>query len=175
MGNIELVEYNQEKKLRECIIGECEAQIETAKSISRHRRIHRSEQYFGPTRQEMACPYCSKKWSALELLFAHVKVRPQGGSRDIETCTEIHTQDTPRDKWAKILLRMKGIILEIQLQEMKYPQQPREELYTKASDRMREGDGKRRIQKEKMEINIERNKAGDTAAERTRQQETGEE
>ena len=138
-------------------------QIHTGKGITRHSKTHRTEQYFGPNRQEMTCPYCRKTMSALEVLVIHMEIRPQGGSRNVETCAKLQAQVTPRGKWAKILLRMKGNIPEIQLHEMKYSQQPKEVLYTKAADRMRGREERRRTQKEGIEIDPRRNKTENTA------------
>ena len=117
-------------------------QIHTGKGITRHSKTHRTEQYFGPNRQEMTCPYCRKTMSAIEVLVIHMEIHPRGGSRNIETCAKLQTQDAPRGKWAKILLRMKGGVPEIQLQDMKYSQQPKEVLYTKSADRMKEREAK---------------------------------
>ena len=100
-GNLGLVEYNQEKQIWECRIENCEMQINTSRGMTRRRKIHRPEHYFGPNRQEMTCPYCSKTMSAAEILVVPMETHPQGGSRNIEICTQIHAQDTPRDNWAK--------------------------------------------------------------------------
>ena len=47
-------------------------------------------------------------------------------------------EETTRDKWAQILLRMKGNIPEIRIRQSKYPQQGQEEIHTRASDRKKE-------------------------------------
>ena len=57
-------------------------------------------------------------------------------------------EDTARDKWAKILLRMKGNIPEICIRQPKYSQQGTEEIHTKASDRKKQ---KREQQRELLE------------------------
>ena len=59
-GNIGLSEYNPEMQIWECRIDDCEAKIEKSTGVSHHRRLRRSEQYSGPNRQEMTCPYCRR-------------------------------------------------------------------------------------------------------------------
>ena len=71
-----------------------------------------------------------------------MEVKPKEGNWNIETCPELRQNDTPRDKWEKILLKMKGNIHEVKLQQRKYPHQPREKLNTKATD------GNKRMKKE---------------------------
>ena len=93
----------------------------------------------------MTCPYCRKTMNAMGGLFIHLKIQPQAGDWDIETCPKLQLNDTPRDKWAKILQRMKGNMREVKLRERKYPQQLEEAIYTKVSDR----DKGKRQEKEK--------------------------
>jgi len=79
-----------------------------------------------------------------------LEIEAQRGEWDIETCIKMRKEDTSRDKWAKILLRMKGNIPEIRLRQPKYPQQGTEELHTKASDRKnRSGNNNKKIWKDK--------------------------
>ena len=66
-----------------------------------------------------------------------MEVQPQEGNRNIETCPKLQPRDTPRDKWAKILLRTKGKIPEVKLRGKQYTQQPKGKLYTKAADRQK--------------------------------------
>ena len=51
---------------------------------------------------------------------------------------------TPRDNWAKILLRMKGNIPEVCLRERRHSQQQTEKIYKKAPDRLKERAEKKR-------------------------------
>ena len=94
-------------------------------------------------------PYCRKTMSAMDRLFIHMKIQPHEGDWDIETCPKLQPNDTPRDKWAKILLRTKENISEVRLRGKKYPQQPTEEIYTKASDRIRKKEKKRKKEMKK--------------------------
>jgi len=143
-------------------------QINTSRGMTRRRKIHRTEHYFGPNRQEMTCLYCSKTMSAMKILVVHIESHPQGGSRHIEIRTQIHTQDTPRDKWGKILLQMKGNIHEVQIQGKKYTPQPKDKCYTKASDRMKKREEERRRTKEEQpRNNLAKDKTTYTSAERT--------
>ena len=75
--------------------------------------------------------------------------------------------DTPRDKWAKILLRMKGNIPEVCLQKMKHPQQQTERIYTKASDRLKQKRAENRKGKtQKENERHEQGKGADHGAEK---------
>ena len=65
----------------------------------------------------MTSPYCSKTMNAMRRLFIHIKIQPQEGHWDIETCPKLMPEETPRDKWAKVLLRMKGNVPEIKLRK----------------------------------------------------------
>ena len=70
-------------------------------------------------------------------LFIHMEVQPQEGNRNIETWPKLQQNDTPRDKWATTLLKMKGDIHEVKIRGKQYPQQLKEEMHTKAADRKR--------------------------------------
>ena len=60
-------------------------------------------------------------------LFIHIKVQPQACDWNIETCPKLPPEETPRGKWAKILLRMKGKVPEAKIRKKKYPKQPEKE------------------------------------------------
>ena len=72
-------------------------------------------QYYGPDIQEVICPYCIKSLNAISRLFIHVKIQPQNGGWGTETCHKLIPDDTPREKWAKLIMRAKGNIPEIKL------------------------------------------------------------
>ena len=97
----------------------------------------------------MTGPYCSKTMNAMGRLFIHIKIQPQAGHWDIETCPRLTPEEKPRDKWAKVLLRMKGNVHGIKLRNEKYSQQPRKEIaiYTKASDRKKKEGNKKKMTK----------------------------
>ena len=116
------------------------------KKIAHRRKKHHPEHYFGPDQQEMTCPYCRKTMNAMRRLFIHIKIQPQEGHWNIETCPKLMPEETPRGKWAKVLLRMKGNVPEIKLRKEKYPQQPKKEIaiYTKASDRKKKGRNRKK-------------------------------
>ena len=106
--DIGLTEYNSKTMTWECRIGDCDAKMETTKRISHHRRKHHPEHCFGPNKQDITSPYCSKTLSALNRLLIHIELSPREGHWNIDTCPQLQQDDDPRDKWAKILLRMKG-------------------------------------------------------------------
>ena len=115
--DIGLAEYSPEAQIWG--IDDCGSKIDTSKKISHGRKKHQPEQYFGPDQQEMTSPYCRKTMNALGRLLIHMEVKPREGNWNIETCQKLQQNDTPRDKWAKLLLKMNGIIHEVKLQQQK--------------------------------------------------------
>ena len=77
LGKIGLAEYNPNKKIWECRIDECEAEIDTTKKISPRRKKHHHEHYFRPNAQETTCPYCIKTMNAIGRLFIHLEIQSQ--------------------------------------------------------------------------------------------------
>ena len=73
--------------------------------------------------------------NAMGRLFIHLKIQPQAGNWNVETCPKLTPEETPRGKWAKILLRMKGNVPEVKLRKKRYPRQPKNDVYAKAPDR----------------------------------------
>ena len=142
----------------------------TRGKISPRRTKHHPEHYFGPKAQEVTCPYCSKTLNAIDRLLKHLEIAAQEGDWNIETCAKMQKEETTRDKWAQILLRMKGNIPEICLRQPKYSQQGTEERHTKASDRKNRNEhnnkkrwkdrkgknGKRRTQEGRQQQRIKR-------------------
>ena len=114
-GKIGLVEFNERTEKWECRIDDCQEEMDTSRKIAQHRKKHHGEQYYGPDTREVICPYCGKTLNATNRLFAHMKIQPQKGGWNTETCPKLIPEDTPRDKWAKLILRMKGNIPEIKL------------------------------------------------------------
>ena len=106
---------------------------------------HHSEQYYGPDLQEVTCPYCGKTLNAANRLFIHMKIQPQNGGWNTETCPKLIPEDTPRDKWAKLILRMKGNIPEIKLREWehKHSEEKIVAMHTKAAERQKEKDSQK--------------------------------
>ena len=107
-GKIGLVEYNAKTTRWECRINDCEDEIDTAKKYHIVGKNTILNSNFGPDQQEMTCPYCRKTMNAMRRLFIHLKIQPQAGNWNVETCPKLTPEETPRGKWAKILLRMKG-------------------------------------------------------------------
>ena len=109
-----------------------------------------------------------------------MEVTPQEGDWDIDACQKLQQEDAPREKWAKILLRMKGNIPEVKLQPRRYPHQTREELCTKAHDRREEKQKKQQEQEEKettaetwgRDVQQDRQQTRQTAAEEKQQKTT---
>ena len=128
--------------------------MDTSRKISQHRKKYHGEQYYGPDTREVICPYCGKTLNATNRLFVHMKIQPQKGGWNTETCPKLIPEDTPRDKWAKLILRMKGNIPGIKLRawEHKHSEEKIVIMQTKAADRQKEknsqkhntakGDGK---------------------------------
>ena len=64
---------------------------------------------------------------------------------------KIHQEETPRGKWAKILLQMKGTILEVRLQPRRYLYRPQRKLHTEAKDRREEMSQKKKEEERERE------------------------
>ena len=93
----------------------------TKKHIPHHRRARRREYHFGPNKQDITCPYCSKTLIAQNKLLMHIELAPQEGHRNVEICPHLRREDTPKEKWIKILRMMLGNMPELRLQPRKYP------------------------------------------------------
>ena len=76
--------------------------------------------------------------NAIGRLFIHLEIQSQVGNWNVETFLNMPQEDTPRDKWEKILMGTKGNIPELCLQKIKHPQQQTERIYTKTSDRLKQ-------------------------------------
>ena len=74
-----------------------------------------------------------------------MKIQPQKGGWDTETCHKLIPEDTPRDKWAKLILRMKGNIPEIKLRERerKHSEEKTVAMHTKAAERQKEKESQK--------------------------------
>ena len=88
-------------------------------------------------------------------LYIHMQVSPQEGNWNTETCQKLQQEDTPMGKWAKILLRLKGNMPEVKLQQQKYSHHQREKLSTRAKDRRGEDERRKRSQQQKQEKTAE--------------------
>ena len=109
---------------------------------------HHHEQYYGPDLQEVICPYFGKSLNATNRLFIHMRIQPQKEGWCAETCRRLIPEDTPRDKWAKLVLRMKGNIPEIRLREWKYtPGRKRDINAHKSSGKKQKGEKPQRKRK----------------------------
>ena len=86
--------------------------------------------------------------NAIDRLLIHLEIESQGGNWNVETRLKMPQEDTPRDKWAKILLRIKGNIPVVFLQKTKYPQQQTEKIHTKSSDRQKQKTEQEKQKKE---------------------------
>ena len=122
----------------------------------------------------MTCPYCSKSMHPMGRLLIHMEVEPQEGNRNIETCPKLQQNDTPRDKWAKILLRKKGNIHEVQIQG-KIPTTAKRKLHTKATDRRKEAEVRRKRKTTEMINSQKQHRRGDTGTQEEKKEKTEEE
>ena len=94
-------------------------------------------------------PLLWKTLNATNRLFIHLKIQPQKGGWNTETCPKLIPEDTPRDKWAKLILRMKGNIPEIKLREWehKHTEEKTIIMHTKAAERQRKKEKEKEHQK----------------------------
>ena len=153
---IGLVEFNEKTMKWECRIEDCQEEMDTAKKIARHRKKCHDEQYYGPNKQEVYCPYCGKSLSTTSNMLIHMKIQPQKGEWDTETCHKLISEDTPRDKWAKLVLGMKGNIPEIKLREWKYAHPAEKEVATRTKASKRQNQKEKGVQKYKEKEGEER-------------------
>ena len=79
-------------------------------------------------------------------LLMHIDLSPQEGNRNMIIGPKMHRNDTPKDKWVKILLRMKGNMPELRLQPKKYRYRYQPIVKTTSRDRRCRQDSKRKQQ-----------------------------
>ena len=89
-------------------------------------------------------------------MLIHMKIQPQKGEWDTETCHKLISEDTPRDKWAKLVLGMKGNIPEIKLREWKYAHPAEKEVATRTKASKRQNQKKRAYKNTKKKEGEER-------------------
>ena len=86
--------------------------------------------------------------------YSYMKIQTRKGGGNTETCHKLIPEDTPRGKWAKLILRMKGNIPEIKLREWEHKHSEEKEvaMHTKAAERQkRKGKRKAKIAKPREE------------------------
>ena len=114
------------------------------KKIPRRRRTKHPEYYFGPNEQEITRPYRRKTISAQNKLLMYIKLSHLEGNRNMIICPKLHSDDKLKEKWIKILLKMKGNTPELRLHPMKYPYRYRSIVQTTSRDRRCRQDSQRK-------------------------------
>ena len=87
-----------------------------------------------------------------------MEVMPQEGNWNIDTFQKLQQEDDPRDKWAKILLRMEGNIHGVKLQPRRFPHHHTIHEGNCVQKRMTEGGGNRENDRNKKRRKNNRNK-----------------
>ena len=93
-----------------------------------------------------------------------MQIQPQKGGWNTETRPKLIPEDTPRDKWAKLILRMKGNIPGIKLREWerKHSEEKTVAMHTKAAERQKEKESRNAKQQEGMQTNSQKQEEGQT-------------
>ena len=72
-------------------------------------------------KKEITCPYCNKTYCAKDRLLTHIELSPQKGNRNAEICPNLKTEDAPREKGIRAILKMKGNMYELRPISKKSP------------------------------------------------------
>ena len=67
------------------------------------------------------CQYCSKTESAHARLLKHIELPPGKGDRGTGILPKLNTEESPKQKWRELLLRIKANMHELRLRPKKSP------------------------------------------------------
>ena len=123
-GNIGLAEYNPGAKRWAFRFEHCAKEAPGERSLYMRRERDRPRNFRGESMSAITCPYCNKTYSARSRLLLRLEMSPQSGNRNTEICPKPETTDSPRSKWLKTLLKIKGNVRELHTKKSHYRANP---------------------------------------------------
>ena len=105
-----------------CRFEDCRYEMDRELLTFYHRNRQRPERNLGE-QPETTSPYCRKTYIAQDKLLMHIELLPHQGTRNKDKCPNLQTEDAPKERWIKTLLKMKGTMPDLRLKSKKFPYQ----------------------------------------------------